>query len=95
MSKQYYVYIMTNRKNTVLYTGITNDLRKRVYEHKKGITKGFTRKYKIIKLVYFETYSNAYDAISREKQIKDGSRKKKVSLIESMNVKWQDLYGTL
>ena len=95
MSRQYYVYIMTNRKNSVLYTGMTNDLRKRVSEHKKGIAKGFTRKYNVTKLVYFEVFSGAYEAISREKQIKDGSRKKKISLIESINGGWRDLYNDL
>jgi len=95
MSRQYYVYIMTNRKNNVLYTGITNDPRKRAYEHKRGITKGFTRKYNVTKLVYFEVFRGAYEAISREKQIKDGSRKKKIALVESINSGWRDLYYDL
>ena len=91
MSKQYHVYIMTNPKNTVLYTGITNNLTRRVYEHKNKMVKGFTKKYNLIKLVYFEESLDAYSAIAREKQIKAGSRKKKVDLVNSMNPEWKDL----
>ena len=92
MSKQYYVYIMTNKTNTVLYTGITGDLIKRVYEHKQKIVKGFTKRYNINKLVYCEIFNDPENAISREKQIKAGSRKKKIALIESKNTEWSDLY---
>jgi len=95
MNKQYHIYIMTNKRNTVLYTGMTSDLKKRVYEHKKKLVTGFTKKYSIDKLVYYETLDNAYNAIAREKKIKGGSRQKKIDLINSMNPKWKDLYGDL
>jgi len=90
-NKIYYVYIMTNRNNNVLYTGITNDLERRIYEHKNKMIKGFTYKYNINKLVYFEQTSDVEAAIVREKQIKSGSRQKKVDLINSINDKWDDL----
>src|SRR3989344_5250113 len=90
-SIQYYVYIMTNKGNTVLYTGVTNSLEGRVRQHKKKLVKGFTSKYNINKLVYYEEYDYIEDAIAREKQIKAGSRKKKIELIESMNKEWEDL----
>jgi putative endonuclease len=92
MEKQYYVYIMTNKNNTALYTGVTNNLKKRVYEHKNKVVNGFTKKYNIIKLVYYEIFNHSYSAISREKQIKGGSRKKKLELINSINPEWEDLY---
>lgn len=92
MSKQYYVYIMTNKINTVLYTGITGDLIKRVYEHKQKMVEGFTKKYNINKLVYYEICNDPENAIAREKQIKAGSRKKKIGLIEGKNPEWNDLY---
>ena len=95
MHKQYYVYIITNKNNSVLYTGITNDLKKRVFEHKEKLIDGFTKKYNIGKLVYYEIFNDAYHAISREKQIKAGSRHKKIMLINSMNEKWKDLYYDL
>ncbi len=76
MIKRFYIYIMTNKVNTVLYTGFTNDLVRRVYEHKEKIIEGFTKKYNINKLVYYEIFSDARNAIIREKQIKAGSRKK-------------------
>jgi putative endonuclease len=83
---------MTNKKNTVLYTGVTNNLRRRVYEHKEKLIKGFTKKYNITKLVYCEVFDRIGDAIIREKQIKGGSRQKKIDLINSMNKDWRDLY---
>lgn len=86
---------MTNTANTCLYTGITNDLRRRIYEHKEKITGGFTKRYNISKLVYYEVCDDAYSAISREKQIKAGSRQKKIDLINAMNETWQDLYEDL
>jgi len=92
MDKQYYVYILTNKNNTVLYTGVTNDLLRRVYEHKAKLVKGFTKKYNIDKLVYYEVFDDIYNAISREKQIKAGSRQKKIDLINGMNETWKDLY---
>ena len=95
MDRQFYVYIMTNKHNTVLYTGVTNDLRRRVYEHKEKMTEGFTKKYHITKLLYYEILREAESAISREKQIKGGSRQKKVGLIEGMNPQWKDLYEEL
>ena len=92
---QCYVYIMTNKHNTVLYTGVTNDLIRRVYEHKEKLVKGFTKKYNVNKLVYYEIADEIYYAIEREKQIKGGSRQKKIDLILSMNPEWKDLYNTL
>ncbi len=88
--KQYYVYIMTNISKT-LYTGVTSDLKQRVYQHKCKIADGFTRKYKISKLVYFEMTESINSAITREKQIKGWLRKKKTALIESFNPAWKDL----
>ena len=87
----YYVYILTNYTNKVLYTGMTNDLRRRVYEHKSGINKGFSFKYKTHKLVYYEQYNHPQEAIAREKQIKGWLRVKKIALIEGMNPDWKDL----
>ena len=95
VSNRYYVYIMTNKNNTVLYTGVTNDLIRRVHEHKEKMTKGFTKKYNINKLVYYEAFDIVYNAIAREKQIKAGSRQKKIDLINSMNKEWEDLYDGL
>ncbi|MCD6161493.1 MAG: GIY-YIG nuclease family protein [candidate division Zixibacteria bacterium] len=92
---QYYVYIMTNKNNTVLYTGATNNLIKRVYEHKNNIIKSFTSRYNIIKLIYYEILQDSYNAIAREKQIKGGSRKKKEVLINKTNPNWDDLYDKL
>lgn len=92
MSKQYYVYIMTNKYNTVLYTGVTNDLVRRVYEHKNKLIDGFTAKYNITKLIYYEIAQDVNEAIRREKQIKGWSRDKKKALIESLNSQWRDLY---
>ena len=92
MPKQqtYYVYIMTNRSGT-LYTGMTNDLERRVFEHKSQKIPGFTRKYKIDRLVYYEDTDDVEAAIAREKQIKGWLRKKKIALIESLNPNWEDL----
>jgi len=95
VSKQYYVYIMTNIRNTVLYAGVTNDLIRRVYEHKQKLVDGFTKKYNIVKLVYYEVFEDIENAILREKHIKAGSRQKKVQLINSMNRGWRDLYDEL
>ncbi len=95
MSKQYFVYIMTNKLNTVLYTGVTNDLKRRVFQHKEKQVEGFTKHYNITKLMYYEVYADAYNAISHEKQIKGGSRRKKMDLINSVNPKWEDLYDKL
>ncbi len=88
--KQYYVYIMANRTR-MLYTGVTNSLERRVYEHKNHVTPGFTGKYNLTRLVYCEVFSDVREAIAREKQIKGWLRVKKIALIESMNPKWDDL----
>ena len=90
--KQFYVYIMTNKNNTVLYTGVTSDLKKRVYEHKAKLVEGFTKKYNVAKLVYYEVLEDPENAILREKQIKAGSRMKKIKRIEEMNKGWEDLF---
>ena len=92
---QYYVYIVTNKNNTVLYTGVTNNLKKRVYFHKMRYIKSFSKKYNADKLVYYEVTDNIIGAIAREKQIKDGSRSKKMKLINEMNEAWVDLYPDL
>lgn len=87
----YYVYIMTNRRHTVLYTGVTNNLMRRVYEHKNKLIDGFTKKYNCTELVYYEEYTDVRLALDREKQLKDFRREKKESLINSLNSKWIDL----
>jgi putative endonuclease len=90
MSKEYYVYIMTNKSRT-LYTGVTNNLMRRVYEHKNKLVEGFTKKYNIQFLVYYESTSDINSAIAREKEIKGWLRKKKIALIDSVNPQWKDL----
>ncbi|MEK7161621.1 MAG: GIY-YIG nuclease family protein [Patescibacteria group bacterium] len=95
MSKQYYVYILTNFTNTVIYVGVTNNLIRRVYEHKNKLVKGFTTKYNLSKLVYYEVCEDVMGAIGREKQLKGGSRQKKVDLINKFNNKWKDLYPSI
>jgi len=95
MNKQYYIYIMTNKNHTVLYIGVTNNLKRRVYEHKEKLINGFTTKCNINKLVYYEVYEDISNAISREKQIKSGSRQKKINLINNINKEWKDLYEEL
>jgi len=91
----YYVYILTNKKNNVLYTGVTNNLYRRIYEHKNKLISGFTVKYNVSKLIYYEVYDNIEDAIQREKNIKKWYRKWKVELINKLNPKWKDLYNEL
>jgi len=86
---------MTNKNNTVLYTGVTNDLKRRVYEHKEKLVNGFTKKYNLSKLVYYEVLEDVGTAILREKKIKGGSRQKKINLVNSMNKGWKDLYEEL
>lgn len=88
--KQYFVYIMTNKSET-LYTGVTNDIVRRIYEHKNKLSKGFTKKYNINKLVWFESTNQILSALEKEKQIKGWVRRKKISLIESVNPGWKDL----
>lgn len=87
----YYVYMLTNKNNRVLYTGVTNDLERRLYEHEHGLADGFTKKYKVHKLVYFDSTTDVIVAIEREKQIKGCTRAKKNSLIENVNPDWHDL----
>jgi putative endonuclease len=93
--KYSYVYILSNERNNVLYTGVTSDLLKRVWEHKHHVVDGFTKKYNVTKLVYYEEGEDMYSAIFREKQIKGKLRKKKIALIEKKNPKWKDLYWDL
>ena len=95
MHTESYVYLLANKHNNVLYTGVTNDLIRRVYEHKKKLVPGFTQKYNVDRLVYFEICSGIVVAIEREKQIKGWSRKKKQDLINSLNPEWDDLYRSL
>lgn len=92
--KLYYVYILTNQNHTVLYIGVTNDLTRRVAEHKAGIHEGFTKKYQVDKLVYFEESPSIMQAIEREKQLKAGSRAKKLALINEFNPYWNELADT-
>ena len=89
--KDYYVYILTNEYNNVMYIGITNDLKRRVYEHKSGATEGFTKKYNVHKLVYVEHCHDVNAAIAREKQLKNWRREKKNALAETINPEWKEL----
>ena len=91
MENRYYIYILTNKSNTTLYVGVTNDLVRRVFEHKSKLVEGFTKKYNLNKLVYFEQTTDVMSALEREKQLKAGSRKKKIELIEIDNSEWLDL----
>ena len=93
--KQGFVYLLTNPHNTVLYTGVTSNLHRRIYEHRSKLIPGFTQKYNCIKLVYYEVHEDIESAIAREKQIKAGSREKKLALIRAMNPSWKDLSDTL
>lgn len=95
MEQEYYVYILTNVGHKVLYTGVTRDLEGKIYQHKEKVTPGFTKRYHVTKLVYYEIFDDINDAIRREKQIKGGSRQKKIDLINSMNPEWRDLYYEL
>lgn len=88
----YYIYILTNKAHTVFYTGQTNDLKRRTYEHRNELVPGFTKKYKTKKLIYYEVAESRYAALTREEQIKDYRREKKKALINSMNRGWKDLY---
>ncbi len=88
---QYYVYILTNGSNKVLYTGVTNNLERRIYEHKNGTVEGFTKRYNVHKLVWFDCTSDIYSAIEKEKQIKGWTRAKKNALIKEKNPTWRDL----
>jgi putative endonuclease len=92
---QYHVYILANERNGTLYIGVTNNLVRRVYEHKNNLVKGFTEKYGLHKLVYFESVEDITSAITREKQLKKWERNWKLSLIEKINPEWRDLYEEL
>jgi putative endonuclease len=91
----HYVYILANKTGSVLYTGVTRDLKRRIYEHKEKLIPGFTSRYSVDRLVYFEVSDEALPAFEREKAIKDGSRKRKLALINGMNPDWHDLYEEL
>jgi len=91
----YYVYILSNPRHTVLYTGVTNNLVRRLYEHRRRVGHGFTQRYNISKLVYYVQFTQILDAIQREKQIKSGSRKKKEEVINARNPLWQDISNNL
>jgi len=93
--KQYYIYILASKKNGTLYTGVTSDLVKRVYEHKNDLVKGFTKKYRVHSLVYFETFLDINEAIHREKCIKRWKRTWKIELIEKNNPNWKDRYDEI
>ena len=93
MPKQYFIYIMTNNHHTVLYTGMTGYIAERGWQHKKKLIDGFTKKYNVTKMVYFETYEDVNRAIAREKQIKGWNRKKKEALITKANPDWDDVYN--
>ena len=88
----YYVYMLTNKTNKVLYTGVTNNLKRRVYQHKNNLVQGFTQKYNVHKLVYYDCTNSVYDAISREKEIKGWKREKKNELVNKFNPEWKDLF---
>lgn len=91
MQKYFYVYIATNKRNNVIYTGVTNNLERRMYEHKNKLIDGFTKKYNVVKLVFFEAFTDPKEAIGNEKMIKGWLRKKKIALIDSKNPEWKDL----
>ena len=95
MNKHYYVYILSNNANSVIYTGVTSDLKRRVFEHKEKLVDGFTKKYNIDKLVYFEMTIDIQSALEREKRIKGGSRSRKFELVVSMNPGWRDLFDDI
>lgn len=95
MTQQYYVYILAGKINGTLYIGVTNNLVKRVYEHKQNYVEGFTKQFGVHTLVYFETHSDINEALKREKQLKKWNRKWKINLIEKDNPKWEDLYKTI
>jgi len=93
--KQYYVYMMASKRNGTLYVGVTNDLIRRVYEHRHGLVQGFTKKYGVTRLVYYEVLDDPHEAITREKRIKKWRREWKVNLIKESNAQWRDLYDEI
>jgi len=90
-----YIYILANKKNGTIYTGVTNDIVKRVFEHRQGFVEGFSKKYDVKRLVYFDSFESIYDAITMEKRIKRWRREWKLALIEKLNPEWHDLYEQL
>ena len=92
---QYFVYMLASKRNGILYIGVTNNLLKRVHKHKNDVTEGFTRKYNVHSLVYYEVFNRIQDAITREKQIKKWKRQWKMELIEKSNPNWEDLFESL
>lgn len=95
MPKTYYVYILASKRNGTLYIGVTNDLARRVWEHREGLAEGFTKKYGIKTLVYYEAFDNINAAIDREKRLKKYKREWKINLIQQQNVEWRDLLETI
>ena len=95
MTDQYYIYILTNQRHNVLYTGVTNDLKRRIYQHREKLVSGFTSRYNVAKLVLYECAEDPSAAISREKQIKGGSRRRKIELVNRFNPDWRDLYDEI
>lgn len=91
----YFVYMMSNTRNTIIYTGVTNDLVRRVYEHRERLVAGFTKRYNVEKLVYYESFTDPGNAITREKALKGSSRSRKIKLIESTNPTWRDLWEVI
>ena len=95
MAKQYYVYVLASRRNGTLYIGVTNNLVRRVWEHREGLIDGFTKQYGVTRLVYFECFEDVRQAIHREKRLKKWKREWKMNLIQETNVEWNDLYDQL
>jgi len=95
MNRKSYVYILASKRNGILYVGVTSDLIKRVWQHKKGLADGFTKKYSVKKLVYYEAHEDILSAIHREKRLKEWQRKWKLELIKKFNPEWIDLYGKI
>jgi len=95
MSKTYYVYILASKRNGTLYVGVTNDLARRASEHRESVVPGFTKKYGVKRLVYYETFGDIHDAIHRESRLKKYKREWKINLIQKCNVEWKDLYKTV
>ena len=93
--KSYYVYILASKRNGTLYIGVTNDLVRRAYDHKSNVIQGFTEKYGVHNLVYYESYTDVRDALTREKRLKKWKRQWKIDLIESVNPDWRDLYSQI
>jgi putative endonuclease len=91
----YFVYIVTNKNNSVLYIGVTGNLEKRIFEHRERLTQGFTKKYQATKLIYYEDYPDPVSAIAREKQLKGWRREKKIALIQKQNPRWNDLFNVI